>query len=62
MYDRPASPVTKLTCGTGVMKSLGDPVRPERTRCDQNCRETANCSLMVTALVTSTDPSAPAGV
>ena len=62
MYARPASPVTKLTCGTGVMNSFGEPVSPERTRCDQNCRETWNCSLIVTALVASTEPSPPAGV
>jgi hypothetical protein len=44
------------------MNSLGEPVSPERTRCDQNCRETWNCSLIVTALVTSTVPPSPAGV
>ena len=36
MYARPSSQVTKLTCGTGVMNSLGEPVSPSRIRCDQN--------------------------
>jgi hypothetical protein len=54
--------VTKLMCGTGVMKAFGESVRPARTRCDQNCRDTWNCSLMPTALLASTRPSGPAGV
>ena len=58
----PHSPVTKLMCGTEVMKSRGEAVSPARTSVDQNCRETWNCSLMPTALAGSTRPSGPAGL
>src|SRR3954453_22325918 len=44
------------------MNSFGEPVMPSRTRCDQNWRETWNCSLIVTALAGSTRPSGPAGL
>jgi hypothetical protein len=44
------------------MNCFGAPVSPERTRWAQNCRETWNCSLIVSALVMSTAPSGPAGV
>jgi hypothetical protein len=44
------------------MNSFGAPVMPERTRCDQNWRETWNCSLMLAAFDGSTRPSGPAGV
>src|SRR3954454_15791280 len=48
-------------CGTEVMKVFGESVRPARTRCDQNWRETWNCSLMPTGLAGSTLPAGRAG-
>jgi hypothetical protein len=34
-----SSPITKLMCGTVLMKFLGDPIRELVTRCDQNWRD-----------------------
>ena len=49
-------------CGTELMKEEGSPMRSFSTRCNQNCRDTWNCSLMVIALWGLTDPSTSCGV
>ena len=56
-----SSPITKLMCGTVLMKPLGEPIRLLSTRWDQNWRESWNCSLMSSALLGLTEPSLAAG-
>ncbi len=56
-----SSPITKLMCGTVLMKPLGEPIMPFVTRWDQNWRDSWNCSLMSSALAGSTEPSLAAG-
>ncbi|MNI94498.1 hypothetical protein D3C73_1526080 [compost metagenome] len=56
-----SSPMTKLMCGTVLMKPLGDPITLLSTKWDQNWRESWNCSLMCKALEGSTEPSFAAG-
>ena len=56
-----SSPITKLMCGTVLMKPLGEPISEFETRWDQNWRDSWNCSLMFRALPGSTEPSLAAG-
>ena len=57
----PSAPWVKLTCGIGLMTPFGLPRKPLSTACAQNCRDTWNCSLMLSALEMPMSPSAAWG-
>ncbi|MNW18739.1 hypothetical protein D3C71_2184200 [compost metagenome] len=40
--ETPASPCTKLRCGTGLIKDFDEPKVPFLVRYDQNCFDTSN--------------------
>ncbi len=62
MYSTLSAPQTNEMCGVGLMKFEGSGSAPVSTRWAQNCRDTWNCSLTVTAFAISTRPSGSSGV